>query len=282
MSLVRIFMFGLVALPMTQSSLVRVAQADEAGVAVDAKNRVVFTEERPDWSRSWVVVSRQAYWPLCYESLDRTEEAAALIGKGKPKELTAALEKVSAWLLLAASAANTDGEEGIIGAAGRIDDAVESIASQENVPSDEKLKNLMTLALLVTAKSHVLRADTFDDDARSKRWIGSTDVKAAETKKDPELKKEIAQEALLKAKTQYRHDTEQSYRHVMVAQAYLAAAEKNSDIKFDADLLKPFDALKADTSVFEMTSYFADEIESRVTRLLTAIAAQRKSLIEKL
>ncbi|MGB7326136.1 MAG: hypothetical protein WBD31_14785 [Rubripirellula sp.] len=71
MSLFRNLFLGGVAFVICQSSSISVVHADGA-IAVDAKKRVIIKESRPDWSRSWVVVSRQSYWPLCYESLDRT------------------------------------------------------------------------------------------------------------------------------------------------------------------------------------------------------------------
>ncbi|TWU55035.1 hypothetical protein [Rubripirellula reticaptiva] len=280
MSLFRFLFLG-VAFAISQSSFISVVQADEP-VAVDAKKRAVFQEARPDWSRSWVIVSRQSYWPLCYESLDRTQEAAELIGKNKPQELSAALEKVSAWLKLSASAANTDGEEGIIDASELVDDAVESIENKDKKFSDEQLKSLLTLACTATAKSHVLRATNFDDDTRARRWARNTNGKPAATKEEAELRKEIAKELVEKGREQYSHDTEQSYRHIVVAQAYLAAAEEMGGVKISADLMNAFEPLKPGVKAYEMANYFDDEITARATKLLAEIDAQRKVLIGKI
>ncbi|MGB7326137.1 MAG: hypothetical protein WBD31_14790 [Rubripirellula sp.] len=106
-------------------------------------------------------------------------------------------------------------------------------------------------------------------------------MKPAATKEEAEIRKEIAKEVVEKAREQYRHDTEQSYRHILVAQAYLAASEEMGGIKISGDLLKSFEPLKPGVKAYEMANYFEDEINVRATKLLAEIDAQRKVLAGK-
>ncbi|MCA9135812.1 MAG: hypothetical protein KDB00_03610 [Planctomycetales bacterium] len=240
-------------------------------------------DERPDLTRGWMIVSKQSYWPLCYEALEQIEKTRALIGTGDRQEVAAAFEKSGAWLNLAASAANLGGQGGIQGAADRMSDVAQELSDTDAKISDERLTDLTTLALVCVAKSHVVRAEAPDTESASTKSVALQKPK----EKKPELKeieKEIAAERRERDLAQYRYDTLESRRHLTAAQEYLKAAIKAGHLELkDPSVMTAIPEVPAvSTKAGEMVLYADNEIRPLIKSLGEVVENQRLALVKKL
>lgn len=251
------------------------AVSQEISVGQDTKGRQVFRDERPDDSRGWMIVTKSSYWPLAYEALDRLDATKELIGQSKPEELADSLDKVSAWLDLAASAAMTDGNAGIALTAELCSDAAESIRGGGSDWSDEKLTQLVTMAQLSMAKSHFMRAVAVDQvryPNRGREPVKSDVVKAAT--------QEIAAANAELAQSQYRFDNREAVRHLTVGRAYYQAACSTGGLT--DQLSKSFDKLGQPPTkgpVANIARYFDEEISQRAKKGLEVVDSERKKLV---
>ncbi|QDT04189.1 hypothetical protein K227x_25780 [Rubripirellula lacrimiformis] len=273
MSLLQKLFLGCVVIPVGFTTLTPAISADDSVVA---KRRVGYSEVRPDWSRSWVIVSKAAFWPLCYESMEQLNSAKELIGSGKNEELATALEKCEAWLNLSASASMTDGKGGIQDAASIFGMAADELRSGEAPFTDDQLKSLIDLGFVSTAKSHVMRAKAFD--AGSGNADDSKQKENTSTKVLKETAREIAAENLDRAAAQYRFDTVQSFRHLVVAQAYVEGAVVSGKVKVSEEMLATIPELGAQASPWEMGDYTVHEIRTRIDAMLPALSAMQTVL----
>jgi len=250
---------------------------DEA-TATEAANRPIFRGQRPDESRGWFVIAKESYWPLCYESLDRINEAKQLIGTADHGKTADAFDKCAAWLKVAASAAMTDGNSGVQEAAFAFDAAANSLREGSSDWSEAELSDLTTLAFVVMAKSHVLRADSSDQNFKAQR--------ASKTSKNPTVQlkaaaKEIAKENTDRTIAQYHYDAIEAQRHLSVAQEYLKAAAKAGQFKVDDNLMAPVPEFKAGT-VSGSAEYVDTELRARIRPMSRLLAEQQQKLRKKL
>ena len=162
--------------------------ADDSATTSDVKKRVAIRDQRPDETRGWLVVTKESYWPLCYESLDRIEEARNLIGTDDKEQMADAFEKCGAWLRLAASAAMTDGKSGVVDAAIAFQNAANSLRDGSSDWSDAEFSDLTTLGLVMMAKSHVLRTDAADQEFKAPACEQQTQKSKRSSSKPPKRK----------------------------------------------------------------------------------------------
>ena len=256
------------------------AVAEEPTVVKDAKGRKVVHDERPDDSRGWTIISKAAYWPLCYESLDRLEETGKLIGNADAQELANALDKSAAWLALASSAAMTDSHSGTGLASDLFSEAAESIRTGTNKPSDADLKDLVTLALLSMAKSHVLRANAPDESFVIER--ASPNKTATQTAELKTASREIAKERMEGIVAQYRYDAIQSQRHLETARTYLEAAAKSGGFTVDDAISAEIPEVITTEKPAVLVEYVEDHLRPRIKSMTAFINAQRAPLVKKL
>ncbi len=261
--------------------LIGPVSADE--VATDVKPSQILKarirDQRPDDTRGWMVVAKPAYWPLCYEALDRLNEAKELIGSSNTEEAADSFEKCSSWLRLAASAAMTDGTAGVVEAADLFQEAAD--ASRDGKPwSSAEQNDLITLGFVVMAKSHMIRAEAPDKDFNPGVTARTKPVKnpTAEIK---EIEKEIAKDRVAMGVEQYRYDTVESRRHLLVAQEYLANAADAGQFVLDPAIAAPIPELEAKSSS-EMIDFVESEIRPRIVAMKKYIAQQRSELSKKL
>lgn len=257
------------------------AQDSEPGQDSDqaASQRMEYRDERPDFSRGWVIVAKSSYWPLCYESLERLEQARNLIGQNKPDELASALEKSGAWLELASSAAMVDNRSGVPSTADRVYEAADAVRSGSGGWSDKKLHDLIVLANLSMAKSHALRARAADESGRAERNPNRS-VAASEAVRQATA--EIEAEKKARALAQYRFDTREALRHLRVATVYYQAAREASSSDEIEALKLELPELPAEAKGAQLTDYVDEYIRPGVEKMLTAIDAQRKKLIARI
>lgn len=245
--------------------------------------RVTVRDERPDTSRGWMIVSKQSYWPLCYEALEQIESTKALIGKGNPSELADAFEKSAAWLSLAASATNLGGQGGVQGAGDLMDEVAEELRDKDSKVSDERLNDLVTLGLVCVAKSHVIRAAAPDLEARPTKSVAALkqQPKSSTTK---EIDKEIAAEKRDRDVAQYRYDTLESRRHLVAAQEYLKAAVSAGklELKDESVLTAVPEPPAATAKPGELADYTDSEIRPLIKSLDTVVASHLSALFQKL
>ncbi len=256
-----------------------VGRADNPTGSDTTKVRETIRAERPDHSRGWVIVAKESYWPLCYESLDRIEEARKLFGTDDKEQLVDVLEKCEAWLRLAASAAMTDGNSGVIGAADMYGLAADLIRTGDPRAKQEHLNDLTTLGLISMAKSHVLRAgdpDTAFQPTKAKKTDKSDKKVLSEV---AAANREILAENLRRLREQYRLDAVESRKHLVVAQTYLTAAAESGGFTVDAALTKNIPAVPAEGDLEE---YVDDEIRTRVSAMLKLIDSKWEPLNGKL
>lgn len=253
--------------------------ADDSATTSVAKKRMAIRDQRPDDSRGWLIISKDSYWPLCYESLDRIEEARNLIGTGDQEQVADALDKCGAWLRLAASAAMTEGKSGIADTAFAFQEAANSLRDGSSDWSDKELSDLTTLGLVVMAKSHVLRADAADQAFKPARTSSkpknpSVLVKNAE--------KEIARENTDRTLAQYRHDTIEAQRHLTVAQTYLEAAAQAGPFSLDDGLTAPIPEYNPLATPSQSVEYTREELRPRIRSMTGVIADQQSQLGKQL
>jgi hypothetical protein len=263
---------------MLVTALYSQAGADEPAPQTDSAQREAIRDQRPDASRGWMVVSKDSYWPLCYESLDRIEEARRLIGTDKHEQIADVFEKCGAWLRLAASAAMTEGTAGVSDVAAVFQDAADSLRAGEQEWSKAELNDLTTLGLVLMAKSHLLRAEAPDREYAGQGIVRkskkpSAIVLAAE--------QEIAAENVAAAIAQYEYDSIETRRHLTVAQTYLDAAAKSGSVSADSELMSPIPAYD-DQEWVTLEEYVDAELRPRVASLTQFTIEQQASLHKKL
>lgn len=262
--------------------LIGYASADEPVTRPASKVKyAAIRDSRPDESRGWVIVSKQSFWPLCYESLEKIEHARSLIGSGNVEEIADAYEKCGAWLQLAASATMTDGKSGVVSASDRFISVAQHLRSGNKDITDKQLDQLATLGLLCMAKSHLMRAEepdvTFRSRPRQTARKVSTEpsgiVKAAEA--------EIASENVNQLVAQYRYDTIQSRQHLTVAQNYLAAAAQAGGFAIDESAQAEIPPVTAETPS-QLVDYFETELRARIEKIGKLVEVERKQLSDAL
>ncbi len=259
---------------------VSLVTADEPAAKSDAPERKVYHHDRPESERGWVVVSKESYWSLCYESLDRLQETRELIGKASDEEIATALDKDGCWLSLAASAALTDGRSGIVGASELFEEAAEDRLAGGSNWSDGKLNDLVTLGLVCMAKSHVLRANQADESFKATRASANTTTEKTDDIK--QIEKEINEQSIEQGIAQYRYDMTQSRRHLEVAQVYLEAAAKSGGFKVDDSMLAEIPDFANDLTPWQLTEFTDDELRPRIDSMGEFVEATRKTLVKKL
>jgi hypothetical protein len=247
----------------------------------EATKRMAIAEERPEDARGWMIIAKQSYWPLCYEALDRIEGVQALVAAENDEELAEALEKSSAWMMLAASAAMTDGQSGVYSAADRFQEAADAIRSKTSTMTPEQYKDLATLGLLCIAKSHVIRADEPDATFKNPAVAPISKTRKNVPATVAEEEKQIRKEKILSQVEQYRYDSRQSRRHLIAAQEYLKAAAASGGFELQEELVATIPE-QTDISVGNLVSYYDNEIRSRVKSIGDFVEAKRVALVRKL
>ncbi len=252
-----------------------VVAADDSAAQASNKDREAVRDERPDEARGWLIVTKESYWPLCYESLDLIQESRELIGSDKHEELADTFDKCSAWLTLAASAAMTDGESGVLGAADRFSDAATSIREGTLKLDKSDLNDLATLGLLCMAKSHLMRAAEPDLNFEPER----SREKSPQAGELAKIEGEIASEKVEQLRQQYRYDTVESRKHLSVAQTYLKAAAEAGGFDVDPTMAAKIPSVPGDEDLLE---YVDDELRVRIGSMLTLVEGKRKELSKAL
>ncbi len=254
------------------------ASADEPATSSEPAKREIIRDQRPDSSRGWMVVSKASYWPLCYESLDRIEEARQLIGTDQHEHTADLFEKCGAWLQLAASAAMTEGQAGVSDVGTVFQDAADSLRIGGTDWSNAELKDLTTLGLVVMAKSHLLRADAPDQEFKGQRTVPKSKKPSAVV---IAAEKEIAAENVAATIAQYEHDTIETRRHLTVAQAYLNAAAKSGSFTVDGELASPIPAYDGKEWA-TLEEYTESELRPRIQLMTQFVANQQAELNKQL
>ncbi len=251
--------------------------SDEPNAAKDKLGRLILRDDRPENARGWVVVAKTTFWPLCYEALDHLERARELVSEQETVELANELDKSGAWLKLAASAAMTDGKAGIVQTGELLSEVSEQIRKGEWARSDEETQQLITLAEVCIAKSHVMRAKRSNKNYANE-YAGEAKKASTQT-----TSKEILQGRQQANRAQFRYDLEQSSRHLRVAKTYLDAGAKAGHLKFPETVATELQPLpetgleqigpdEADALV--PTDEYARFIEQERQRLAKIFAAQ--------
>lgn len=233
--------------------------------------RKSFAEERPDSSRGWVIVTKRSYWPLCYEALDRLEEANRGIGSADPAELADQLQKCGAWMQLAADAAMTENQAGISDTANYFEQAAESLRTGSGDLSETQLRDLIVLGNLSMAKSHLLRAVLMDQRQTNADPKTRKDVSAEVSASVKSSEREIRAERLARNLEQYRYDSTETRKHLDVAMTYLQAAKKLGGFEFSAEVLADLPAFDFAAPGAEIADYVADTLRPRIGDLKTAL-----------
>lgn len=244
----------------------------------DGPKREVIRGQRPDESRGWFVVSKESYWPLCYESLDTIEEAQRLIGSGNQKQLADVLEKCGAWLKLAASAAVADGKSGVADVGHAFQFAGESVADGSSDWSEQDLQNLTTLGLVAMARSHVLRAAEPDENFKAQR--GARTIKSPSAELNA-AQRDINRGSVERTVAQFRYDAWESFRHLKVAQTYLTAAAKSGGFSVDDEMVAEIPELTV-TDTYQTSLYVIDELRPRIESMGRFLSQQQKQLRQQL
>lgn len=214
-------------------------------------DRPAIRAERPEDVRGWVVVSKSTYWPLCYEALDKLTEVRGQAAASDKMELAKSLEKCSAWLELAGSAAMVNEEARILTIAERMDDAAAALLDGEEGPTSREIEVLATMGELAMAKSHLIRA--------TKDYFVHKTVKDSANKKTiadvvKEQEKEIKKARIERDRDQFRYDTAQAIRHMTVAQTYLREAVAQAGLDLDVDLDETIAPLVGDEKVSALST----------------------------
>lgn len=239
--------------------------------------RPVVRDERPDSSRGWVVVAKSNYWPLCYEALDQLEQLELVTAESNREETIDQIEKCTAWLGMAASAAMLS-EKAKIRLVIQVLDGIAIQLKETKRPIDQpmldSLKTLSTMGKLAVARSHVIRAGSEQQDVIPK-------PKTSELGKKSKVLKKMENEAELERQelhiVQYRYDTSQSIRHLQVARTYLEAAEEDGNLEPFVKRFEKLEPLMGDETVFQLTSRNSDAV-SLARVMLEAIEARQDKL----
>ncbi|TWU42586.1 hypothetical protein [Novipirellula artificiosorum] len=250
-----------------------IASAAPPTPLVDMKGRKVLLDERPTFERGWFVVAKSTYWPLCYESLDRMEEARELIGKGKDDDLALSLEKSAAWLGLAASAAMTNGEEGIIACETLMNDQVDAIRRGSAPLSDADLNTLVTLGEICIAKSHLMRASAAEDSDEYDRPTLGVGKNLSPVVKEAE--KEIRQAQIEARVEQYRYDSLQSLKHLEAAQNYIISAAKAGGLSLPDSIAAPLPTIENADDFTKLTDFVELEMRPRKVEMAKWVETER-------
>lgn len=216
-----------------------VAAAEEA--TLDTKGRKVFRDERPDPSRGWTIVAKRAYWSLCYESLDRLEEARGLIGKGNDKQLADVLEKCGAWLEVAGSAAQLDDESEILQLGHNVSFVADELRAGTITLSDSDLQQLITRGEILVARSHLIRSNQAFREVKVK--FGGETKRENRSPELVEADKEIRRLNVERAFDENLYDANQSLRHRAVAKTYMETAAKAGGFEVPESFTNEIDGL---------------------------------------
>ncbi|MCM2369760.1 hypothetical protein [Aporhodopirellula aestuarii] len=244
--------------------------------------RPKFYDARPQEATGWVTIDKTTFWPLCYEALEQTETVRALIGSEDKEQLADELDKCAAWLNLAASAAMTRGEAGVVPIASECVYVADRIRSGKVNVEPAEIQQLMTLCLLGIAKSHLIRAE--DVEQSSPVRDATPKSKNTNTAAVREAEKEIAEARYQANEAKYIYVTEQLRRHIFVSQTYLQAAVDDGGLQVEPKLLSDeFTAkpLTKDTSLDEAVE-LVDSLRTLHERLFDTVETQRRNLAKTL
>ncbi|QEG01838.1 hypothetical protein Mal15_59190 [Stieleria maiorica] len=246
--------------------------ADEAKVSTS--DRPTIRDERPENVSGWVIVSKSSYWPLCYEALENLTKVREQAGSSDKAALSATLDKCSAWLQLAASAAMVKEEARIMKIADTMDEVSTSLQDNDSAPSSREIEVLATMGELAVAKSHLIRA-TAD-------YVHHKTAKTPAAKKGVSAnivaeEKEIQKARMERDRDQYRYDTGQSLRHLTVALAYLRAVAEQGEIELGEFATETVEPLSGTENASDLVNK-DKEIRDFVERLMAFIEAQQVRL----
>lgn len=223
------------------------------------------------------MAAKSTFWPLCYEALDRLEETRGLIEKGDVEPLADSLEKCGSWLSLAASAAMTEGKAGIADVGMGFVALAQKVRDGNFEGTNEDLQNCITVAEICMAKSHIIRAETIDDDSSS--ILKERPNRAAPSAAVKEANLEIQANQNEARRSQYQYDAQQIERHLRVAQTYLTQAAESGQFELSETFGAPILSLK--TASPEDAIEFIDQIRSRLDRMLVEGETLRGDWVKK-
>ncbi|PAY21181.1 hypothetical protein CKO51_02525 [Rhodopirellula sp. SM50] len=250
--------------------------ADEP--AVKQADRPTIRDERPENLRGWVIVSNSAYWPLCYEALENLTEVRNQAASTDSAALAESLDKCSAWLNLAASAAMVREESRIMTIADKIDEVSICLQDNETPPTPREIEVLATMGELAVAKSHLIRATSDYAERKTSQYQPNKKPVSTELAAD---EKEIRSARLERDRDQYRYDVGQSLRHLTVAQVYLRAVAEQGEIELGELATETVAPLQGQESGGELVSKDKD-INLLAEQLMKAIEAAQVRLAGEL
>ncbi|MDV6032865.1 MAG: hypothetical protein F9B45_22830 [Phycisphaera sp. RhM] len=250
--------------------------ADEP--AVKQADRPTIRDERPENLRGWVIVSNSAYWPLCYEALENLTEVRNQAASTDNAALADTLDKCSAWLKLAASAAMVREESRIMTIADKFDEVSVSLQDNETPPTPREIQVLATMGELAIAKSHLIRATKDYTERNTSKYQPNKKPVSAELAAE---EKEIRSARIERDRDQYRYDVGQSLRHLTVAQTYLRAVAEQGEIELGELETETVAPLQGQESGGELVSKDKD-INLLAEQLMTAIEAAQVRLATEL
>lgn len=265
------------AFPLLFLAVTSQAISQEAALANKQKGRLVIRDERPDTSRGWVVVAKSTYWPLCYEALEQLEQLKLVTAESDRTETAVQIEKCTAWLGMAASAAMLT-EKAKVRLVIQILDGIAIQLNETDRPIDapmlETLKTLSTMGKLSVARSHVIRSGSEQQDVIPNPKASEL-VAKSKVVKELELEAELARQEL--HIDQYRYDTAQSIRHLQVARTYLESAEEDGNLEPFVKRFDTIEPLNGKEAIFQLTSRNSDAV-SLARVMLEAIEARQEKL----
>ncbi|QDV43040.1 hypothetical protein Enr13x_28920 [Stieleria neptunia] len=197
-------------------------------LAVKPADRPTIRDDRPENLRGWVIVSNSAYWPLCYEALENLTEVREQAASTDRTVLADTLDKCSAWLKLAASAAMVREESRILTIADKMDEVSVRLQDGDTPPTPREIQVLATMGELAIAKSHLIRATKDPSQRKTSQYLAGKKTLSAKLAAE---EKEIRKARIERDRDQYRYDAGQSLRHLTVAQAYLRAVAGQGEIE---------------------------------------------------
>ncbi|MCS7465927.1 hypothetical protein NZK35_04480 [Stieleria sp. ICT_E10.1] len=258
--------------------------ADES--AAKQSDRPTIRDERPENLRGWVIVSNSAYWPLCYEALENLTQVRNQAASTDNAALVGTLDKCSAWLKLAASAAMVREESRIMTIADKIDEVSVCLQENETPPTPREIEVLATMGELAIAKSHLIRATQDFPQHKTSQYQPTKKPVSAELAAE---EKEIRSARLERDRDQYRYDVGQSLRHLTVAQVYLRAVAEQGEIELGelaAETVAPLqgqeaggDLVSKDMDINLLAEKLMKAIDTAQTRLTTELKWESKAVI---
>ena len=246
--------------------------------AVKPADRPTIRDERPENLRGWVIVSNSAYWPLCYEALENLTVVRDQAASPDRAALADTLDKCSAWLKLAASAAMVREESRILTIADQMEEVSVCLQDGETPPSARELQVLATMGELAVAKSHLIRATKDSAQRKTPQYLPGKKTLSAELAAE---EKEIRTARLERDRDQYRYDVGQSLRHLTVAQVYLRAVAEQGEIELGELAAETVAPLQGQESGGDLVNKDA-EIDLLAEKLMKVIDAQQVRLAAEL